>query len=53
MVFRGGNGGVPLQMVHAAADSVVYQVALLPSNNGLRHSEQYYASDHCAPFLHW
>ena len=28
-------------MVCAAADSVVDQVTLLPSNNGLRHSEQY------------
>jgi len=28
-------------MVCAAADSVVDQVALLPSNDGLRHSEQY------------
>ena len=28
-------------MVCAAADSVVHQVALLPSNNGLRHSEKY------------
>ena len=27
--------------VYAAVGSVVYQVALLPSNNGLRHSEQY------------
>jgi len=27
--------------VYAVADSVVDQVALLPSNNGLRHSEQY------------
>jgi len=30
-----------LTTVCAAADSVVDQVALLPSNNGLRHSEQY------------
>jgi len=28
-------------MVCAAADSVIDQVALLPSNNGLQHSEQY------------
>ena len=39
--------------VCAAADSVVYQVTLLPSNNGLRHSEQYCVLDHYAPFLHW
>ena len=31
-------------MVCAAANSVVYQVALLPSNNGLRYSEQYWCS---------
>ena len=37
--------------VCAAADSVVYQVALLSSNNGLRHSEQYCTSGRCAPFL--
>jgi len=30
-----------LTTVYAAADSVVDQVTLLPSNNGLRHSEQY------------
>jgi len=28
-------------MVCVAADSIVDQVTLLPSNNGLRHSEQY------------
>jgi len=30
-----------LTTVYAAANSVVDQVALLPSNNGLRHSKQY------------
>jgi len=40
-------------MVCAAADSVIDQVALLPFNNGLWHSEQYYASGRYAPFLHW
>jgi len=39
--------------VCAAADSVVHQIALLPSNNGLRHSEKYCTSGRCAPFLHW
>ena len=36
--------------VHAAADSVVYHVALLPSNNGLWHSEKYCTSGRSAPF---
>ena len=40
-------------MVCAAADSVVHQVALLPSNNGLHHSEQYCVSGRYALFLHW
>ena len=39
--------------VCAAADSVVHQVALLPSNNSLRHSKQYCASGRYASFLHW
>ena len=38
--------------VCAAADSVIYQVALLPSNNGLCHSEKYCMSGCCAPFLY-
>jgi len=38
--------------VCAAADSVVDQVALLPSNNGLRYSEQYCVSGRYASFLH-
>ena len=37
--------------VYAAADSVVHQVALLPSNNGLQHSEQYCTLGCSAPFL--
>jgi len=40
-------------MVCAAADSVVHQVALLPSNNGLHHSEQYCVLGRYALFLHW
>jgi len=39
--------------VCAAADSVVYQVTLLPSNNGPCHSEQSCVSGRSAPFLHW
>jgi len=39
-------------MVCAAADGVVDQVTLLPSNNSLQHSEQYCASGYYAPFLH-
>jgi len=39
--------------VCAAADSVVYQVTLLPSNNGLQHSEQYCVSGCYAPFQQW
>ena len=31
----------------------VYQVALLLSNNGLHHSEQYCVLGCCAPFLYW
>jgi len=40
-------------MICTAADSVVYQVTLLPSNNSLHHSEQYCVLGCCAPFLHW
>ena len=38
-------------MVCAAADSVVHQIALLPSNNGLQHSKKYCTSGRSAPFL--
>ena len=40
-------------MVCAAADSIVDQVALLPSNNSLQHSKQYYISGRAASFLYW
>ena len=40
-------------MICAAVDSVVYQVALLLSNNSLHHSEQHCVLDCCAPFLYW
>ena len=38
-------------MVYAVVDSVIYQVALLLSNNGLYDSEQC-ISGYFAPFLH-
>ena len=38
-------------MACAAVDSVIDQVALLPSNNSLRYNEQYCMLGHFAPFL--
>jgi len=38
-------------IVCVVADSVVHQVALLPSNNSLQHNEQYCTSGHYAPFV--
>ena len=40
-------------MVYVAADNVIDQVTLLPSNNGLRHNKQYCMLGCSTPFLYW